>query len=146
MSSPVICFALFELLLVVVGYGNAYPLVKTERIHGKEKYVTNREVGRRYFSLPPDKIPDAANEYFNAQKQPNELRILCLGGSTTAGFPYEHNATFRAVNWTYHENALPFLMIGDLFKSQGRGEEAHWYYQKAAERNAYRRRDTRSSL
>ena len=55
----------------------------------------------------------------------------------------EYQAAFselRAVNWTYHENVLPFLMIGDLFKSQGRREEAHWYYQKAAEKSQYRRR------
>ena len=107
LSSPVICFALLELLLVLIGYGNAYPLVKTERIHGKQKYVTNREIARRYFSLPPDKIPDAANEYFHAQKQPKELRIFCLGGSTTAGFPYEHNATFPFQLEFRLRNALP---------------------------------------
>jgi tetratricopeptide (TPR) repeat protein len=91
---PVVFFILAELLLRVTGYGNDFPLVQKKVMFGKEKYVVNREVARRYFTLPESRIPEASEEVFDAVKKPNTLRIFCLGGSTTAGFPYEINATF----------------------------------------------------
>ncbi len=91
---PLIFFALLELLLRVIGYGSDFPLVNKDRFFGKEKYVVNRQVAQRYFSLPKSLVPEASEEMFDVNKQPNRLRIFCLGGSTTAGFPYEINATF----------------------------------------------------
>jgi lysophospholipase L1-like esterase len=77
-----------------VGYGVTYPLVKVENRYGKERYVLNRMVTKRYFNLPEELIPEASEEIFDIQKRPNGIRIICLGGSTTAGFPYRYNATF----------------------------------------------------
>ncbi len=91
---PVIFFAGLEVILRLVGFGNSYPLVNRETVFGKERYVLNREVSQRYFNLPPDKTPQAQAEYFDIQKKKKILRLFCLGGSTTAGFPFEMNATF----------------------------------------------------
>jgi tetratricopeptide (TPR) repeat protein len=51
-------------------------------------------VGRRYFNLPPDKTPQPQPEYFDIEKPAKTLRLFALGGSTTAGFPYEMNVPF----------------------------------------------------
>lgn len=91
---PALLLTLAELALRLFGYGESYPLVHKKMIFGKEKYVVNREIGQRYFFLPEAKTPEASEEVFDVVKQPNTLRIFCLGGSTTAGFPYEINATF----------------------------------------------------
>jgi tetratricopeptide (TPR) repeat protein len=91
---PFFFLALLEVALRLVGYGGTYPLVKVEKRFGKERYVVNRMVTKRYFNLPEDIIPEASEEIFDIQKRPNGVRIICLGGSTTAGFPYEVNATF----------------------------------------------------
>ena len=91
---PLLALALAETLLRLVGYGDRYPLVFQEERFGREKYVVNSLVTRRYFSLSDDLIPEAADEAFDFEKRPGALRVFCLGGSTTAGFPFEVNATF----------------------------------------------------
>ncbi len=91
---PVIFLILLEGLLRLFGYGDDYPLVKEQTLYHKPKYVVNRQVARRYFNLPPEIIPEASEESFDRVKKPGALRIFCPGGSTTAGFPYEINATF----------------------------------------------------
>lgn len=91
---PVLFLVGAEFLLRAVGYGESYPLVYKKKIFDRERYVVNRQIGQRYFSLPVDKIPEASEDYFDIVKKPKTLRIFCLGGSTTAGFPYEINATF----------------------------------------------------
>jgi tetratricopeptide (TPR) repeat protein len=91
---PLLFLASTELLLRVINYGDSYPLVHKKKVFGKEKYVLNRKIGNRYFTLPETRIPEASEEIFDVVKKPNTLRIFCLGGSTTAGFPYEINPTF----------------------------------------------------
>lgn len=91
---PALLLALAEALLRLGGYGDRYPLVFKEERFGREKYVVNSLVTRRYFSLSDDLIPEAADEIFDYRKRPGALRVFCLGGSTTAGFPFEINATF----------------------------------------------------
>lgn len=91
---PALLLVLAELALRLFGYGESYPLVHKKMIFGKEKYVVNRQIGQRYFFLPEARTPEASEEIFDVVKKPNTLRIFCLGGSTTAGFPYEINATF----------------------------------------------------
>ena len=94
LAIPFLFFLLLELFLRLIGYSNYPPLVKKEVRFGKEKYVVNSEVARRYFSLKDELIPEAADETFAIEKPKNVYRIFCLGGSTTAGFPYEINVPF----------------------------------------------------
>ena len=91
---PVVFLAIVEILLRLIGYGDDYPLVRKEVKFNKKKYVVNRQVTQRYFSLPPHLLPEASEEVFDPEKKPGALRVFCLGGSTTAGFPFEINATF----------------------------------------------------
>ncbi len=91
---PFLFLFLLELILRLLGYGDSYPLVKIETKFGKEKYIINRQVTKRYFSLTEEMIPESSEEIFDVIKRPNGFRLVCIGGSTTAGFPYEINATF----------------------------------------------------
>jgi tetratricopeptide (TPR) repeat protein len=91
---PLFLLTMFEMGLRIVGYGESYPLVKKVKKFGREKFMVNREVTKRYFNLPDEMIPEASEEIFDFEKKPNSVRVVCLGGSTTAGFPYELNATF----------------------------------------------------
>ena len=91
---PVLLIGISEAFLRVIDFGNYPALIQKEARFGAEKYVINSQVARRYFSLPPELTPEAASDAFDVVKKPGAVRIFCLGGSTTAGFPYEINATF----------------------------------------------------
>ena len=90
---PVVAFALLEGALRLVGYGRQIPLVVTKTIAGKELYVINREVGKRYFRAPGVTVPEPPEDTFEISKLKDGKRIFCLGESTMAGFPYEFAAT-----------------------------------------------------
>lgn len=91
---PFLLLALLEVGLRLAGFGSDYPLVKKDKRFGKDKFIVNSAVTNRYFNLPPSIIPEAADEAMDFKKKDKSLRIICLGGSTTAGFPYEVNANF----------------------------------------------------
>ncbi len=87
-SLPFVFLLLLEGGLRAVGYGNAYPLfVDVDTMQG---YIQpNPELIKRYFpanSSTPNVAPDTY--FFQTQKPDNTLRIVTMGGSTMAGFPY----------------------------------------------------------
>ncbi len=94
---PVVLLALLEAGLRLAHFGAEYDLVYRRTLAGEPYYVLNRHVARRYFSFSDVAIPDARDAVFRVHKRPNGLRIFCLGGSTTAGFPYTYNATFPSL-------------------------------------------------
>ncbi len=61
---------------------------------GQSVYQVNPYVARRYF--PPDSpvLPTLYPETFAKNKSPETLRIFCLGGSSTAGFPFDAQVPF----------------------------------------------------
>ncbi|GAB4328104.1 MAG: hypothetical protein Kow0037_02190 [Calditrichia bacterium] len=91
---PFLFLFTMELLLRIFGYGDDYPLLLSDRKNGVDVWKVNRKVAHRYFNLPEKMIPEASEEIVLKEKKPNSLRIVCVGGSTTAGFPFEINATF----------------------------------------------------
>ncbi|MGH1366030.1 MAG: GDSL-type esterase/lipase family protein [Calditrichia bacterium] len=91
---PVLLLLVLEGILRLAGVGGQQPLVIQESRFGEGNLIVNRKVAQRYFSLDESMVPEASEEIFEATRRPNSLRVLCIGGSTTAGFPYEINATF----------------------------------------------------
>jgi tetratricopeptide (TPR) repeat protein len=91
---PFLLLLMIEITLRIIGYGNEYPLVKQTTFFKQDIKTVNPEITKRYF--PPDyrNLPTPENNPFEINKSKNTYRIMCLGGSTTAGFPYAHNATF----------------------------------------------------
>ncbi len=94
---PALFLSLLEVGLRWAHFGSEYDLVYRRILAGEPYYVLNRHVARRYFSFSDVAIPDARDAVFRVHKRPNGLRIFCLGGSTTAGFPYTYNATFPSL-------------------------------------------------
>lgn len=94
---PVLFFILFEIVLRLFHYGAEYDLVHVVKFGNKKYYQVNKQVAKRYFSSQDVTIPDARDGIFQYEKAQNTIRIFCLGGSTTAGFPYQYNATFPSL-------------------------------------------------
>lgn len=81
--------------LRLAGYGPDLDLFTTETLHGRVYHIMNPSVKDRYFysvRFQPTTSPD----YFLVPKSPGTFRIMCLGGSTTVGFPYYYNVSFSS--------------------------------------------------
>ncbi|NOY57484.1 MAG: hypothetical protein GXO75_00930 [Calditrichaeota bacterium] len=94
---PLFILLVFELLLRITNYGGDLSLVLTRKIDGHKYYQINKHVARRYFPGDELTVPDARDAVFEYKKSAKIFRIFCLGGSTTAGFPYQYNATFSSL-------------------------------------------------
>ena len=91
---PVAFLAIIELTLWIV---DAYPQppLFIEVTEGDTSYTQiNSQVGERYFDKAIMPVPNLYPEKFSSKKSPGTIRIFCLGGSSTAGFPYEMTAPF----------------------------------------------------
>ena len=92
-SFPFIFFLLIELLLRVFNYGPDISLFRTETIAGRTYWIMNPQVKARYFSSVQFN-PMTSMDYFPVPKSAGTYRIFCLGGSTTAGYPYGYIGSF----------------------------------------------------
>jgi len=93
---PFVVVVLFEMGLRAFGYGPDLSLFKTVTTAGKTFGVLNPDVKGRYFSrlaFDPSTSPDR----FVIPKPAGMFRIFCLGGSTTAGYPYWFNGSFPSL-------------------------------------------------
>ncbi|MEL6820879.1 MAG: GDSL-type esterase/lipase family protein [Calditrichota bacterium] len=91
---PVLILTAAEGILRLTDIGAREPLINTIQQNGELKHQVNRKVAQRYFSIDSSMVPEASEDVFDVVRREGSLRILCIGGSTTAGFPYEINATF----------------------------------------------------
>lgn len=85
---PLALFALAEMVVRLTGLGHDYPLFVP--VANQPGYLQpNPDVINRYFSRP-DLAPAVSADtlYFLAQKPADSLRIVIMGESTAAGFPY----------------------------------------------------------
>lgn len=91
---PVMLLILMELAFRLVGIFTPEPLFFEIQEKGQKFYQTNRWVARRYFDPRKVSLPGVAPEKFAWKKSPATFRIFCLGGSTTAGFPFDCQVPF----------------------------------------------------
>ena len=91
---PFLIILIIETILRFSGCGNDYPLVKQTTFFRQKVNVVNREITKRYFTADYKNLPTPDSGPFQIKKSKNTYRIICLGGSTTAGYPYIRNATF----------------------------------------------------
>jgi tetratricopeptide (TPR) repeat protein len=94
-SVPLLLLATLELVLRLVNYGPDLSLFVTEHISGKDYLVMNPAVKSRYFSTV-EFNPTSGSDYFLSPKPQGTIRIFCLGGSTTVGFPFGEAGSFPA--------------------------------------------------
>lgn len=98
LSLPLIFFALLEIGLRGFGYGENLDLFipAPEGFSDKEYLMVNPKVGQRYFTKG-GYTPQPPYEFMARQKPENGYRIVVMGESTTAGWPYPNNAVFSRV-------------------------------------------------
>lgn len=115
---PILLLLVAEAFLRVIDYGGTAPLFRQEVRFGIPKWVVNANVAQRYFNLPPEMMPEASSDVaFPVNKLPGTVRIFCLGGSTTAGFPFEINANFpfqlqHRLKKAYPNNVIEIVNLG----------------------------------
>ncbi|MGH7454063.1 MAG: SGNH/GDSL hydrolase family protein, partial [bacterium] len=94
--SPIVFFVLLEGLLRLSGLFRQEPFIVATSQHGKEYYQLNQWVAKRYFDPQKVTVPGLQPEKFVKNKDAKAFRIFCLGGSTTAGFPFDCQVPFPA--------------------------------------------------
>ena len=92
---PLLAFAALELTLRLAHYGPDLSLFTTEEIDRTTYHIMNPLVKLRYFSRGESHATTSA-DYFVMPKPSGTFRIFCLGGSTTAGYPYWYNGSFSS--------------------------------------------------
>jgi tetratricopeptide (TPR) repeat protein len=92
---PVLFLGGAELILRIAGLHQSYPLLLAEQQGSEKVYRLNKDVAQRWFNPAAVSVPELNNTLTYAVKKPaNVRRIVCLGGSTTAGFPYDNLPPF----------------------------------------------------
>lgn len=110
---PILFFVLLEFFLRLVGVGDPYDLF----IADGDRWQINRNVASKYFTQRDIAIPELIEQNFSQKKDTSTFRILCLGGSTTAGFPYEVNINFpyfikTRLNYLYSDKSFEVINLG----------------------------------
>ena len=93
LSVPLLLLVLCEIVLRLVHYGPDISLFTRIEVGGKAYLVMNPAVGQRYFP-GTEFTPATSSDAFPVDKAPGTFRVFCLGGSTTAGYPYWFNGAF----------------------------------------------------
>ena len=88
---PLIFFVIVELIFRIF---NIFPQIPLFIEQQNNTIRINSSIGERYFNKKKVPVPNLYPQTFSAKKDSNTFRIFCLGGSTTAGFPYEMNVPF----------------------------------------------------
>lgn len=91
---PLLALALVELSLWVFGAYSQPPLFLEVEEDELISMQINSNVGERYFDKQKMPVPNLYPQEFSAQKTASTLRVFCMGGSTTAGYPYERTVPF----------------------------------------------------
>lgn len=113
---PILVFVMAETGLRLINYGPNLSLFITEEIAGRTFHIMNPDVKHRYFSRV-EFSPNTSTDYFIIPKPEGTFRIICLGGSTTVGFPYGYAGSFSSflrerLQAVFPERAIEVINLG----------------------------------
>ena len=100
---PIFFIVIFETVLILFNFGDDHRLFFEDGVY----FRLNENYARKYFSSQDIAIPQLIDQTFIKEKDANSIRIVCLGGSTTAGYPFEININFPYFMRRYLEDHLP---------------------------------------
>ncbi|NQV30410.1 MAG: hypothetical protein HQ508_05945 [Candidatus Marinimicrobia bacterium] len=114
---PIFVLAILELSLWLLDAYPQPPLFIDVKERGIDFVQINSAVGERYFNKNIMPVPNLFPQIFPARKGKNTLRIFCLGGSTTGGFPYEMTVPFpqqlkMLLNQDYPDREFEVINLG----------------------------------
>jgi len=110
---PIIFFILLESGLRIFSYGfNNEQWIEVS----EGKLILNPEIARRYF-YKTQSLPYSNQEVFDAVKQKNNFRILVMGESSAAGFPFAPLGSFsrylqQRLELVYPESKIEVVNLG----------------------------------
>jgi tetratricopeptide (TPR) repeat protein len=93
----VLILALVEGMLRMTQKEAEVPLVLEMRYDGVTWLGANRSYLGKYFPPGSPSIPEFKTTLFRREKSPRSFRIMCLGGSTMFGTPYDMNANIAGI-------------------------------------------------
>ena len=93
----VVILAVVEGVLRMTQAEKEVPLVLEFRYDGVTWLGANRSYLARYFPPGSPSIPEFKTTLFRKEKSPRSLRVMCLGGSTMFGTPYDMNANIAGI-------------------------------------------------
>ena len=82
---PLVLFVALELGLRLLGFGHPTSFLLTEKIGGKEMFVSNRQFGWRFFGKQQARAPRTLA--FSPKKAPGTIRVFVFGESAAFGDP-----------------------------------------------------------
>ena len=106
LSVPVALVVVCEVILRLAHYGSDLSLFTRIEVGGRTYLVMNPSVGKRYFP-GTEFTPATSSDAFPLVRAPGTFRVFCLGGSTTAGYPYWFNGAFSTFLRTRLRSLFP---------------------------------------
>lgn len=103
---PLLFFVALEVGLRLANYGGNTQLFKETRINNIDYLLPNRNFAARYFKNTSI-IPTPSNDVLRKEKPENGFRIIAIGGSSMAGFPYHYNVISSHVVRDVYQEAYP---------------------------------------
>ncbi|MCB0752850.1 MAG: hypothetical protein KDC52_15370, partial [Ignavibacteriae bacterium] len=87
---PILFLIFLEISLRFFNYGNDYKewIDLTERFE-----ILNPDIANKYFSNI-ENIPFSSESFLLKTKPENSFRVISLGGSSGAGYPYQNSGSF----------------------------------------------------
>lgn len=116
LAFPVLFCICLELALRWFNYGHDLSVFTTQEVRKQAYYLMNPGVKSRYFRNMRF-APATAPDYFPVAKPPGTFRVFCLGGSTTAGYPYYFNGSFSTylrdrLKTTFPQKEIEVINLG----------------------------------
>lgn len=108
---PLLLLTATEMVLRFSGVGDDIRLLKPVQQHGRQWLQINQQVSRRYFVARPEFARETEEALIYPEKRSGMIRIICLGGSSMAGFPYSFNATMPGMLYTRLKQLYPDKII-----------------------------------
>ena len=94
---PFVLLALLEFSLRVLSPSLNTPIVTQVRYDGIEWYQVNRAYLKKFFPYNSPLVPEFKTGLFKKEKDSNLFRIICLGGSSMFGTPYQMTANIPGI-------------------------------------------------
>jgi|GEM_PF-2949731 len=84
-----------EYILRISGFGVSYEIFSERAFNDKTYLSINKQAGQKYFTSRVQ--PQISSDMFLREKPDNGYRVFVLGGSTSAGYPWEYNFSFSNI-------------------------------------------------
>jgi tetratricopeptide (TPR) repeat protein len=94
---PIVLLVLLEFSLGVLFPSLDNPIVTQVDYDGIEWYQVNRAYLQKFFPYNSPSVPEFKSSLFRKEKNSNLFRIVCLGGSSMFGTPYQMTANIPGI-------------------------------------------------